>query len=340
MTVRSALIRFAIFAAVMLVLLAALYVVFAQIRIHDTQDYHAEFANVSDLREGQKVRVAGVEVGKVSAIRIVDAQTAIVDFYAERDQALTRSTTATVRYQNLVGDRYLELGQGPGDTTILPPGGTIPRDQTAPSLDLDTLLNGFRPLFKALDPGQVNSLSSSLVEVLQGQAGAVQAILAQTASLTSSLADRDQLIGSVIDNLNSLLGTLVEHRAPLSDSIDKLQQLTSGLAEQSGPISSALDSINTATGTIADLLVQARPDLQSALNEGGRTAAMLNGSDALASTLDRLPNAYRKLARIGTYGNFFNLYICDITIKYNGPHGDPVYTPLTGQNTGRCAPNP
>lgn len=340
MTVRPALIRFAAFAAVMLVLLAALYVVFAQIRISDTAAYHADFANVSGLREGEKVRIAGVEVGKVSAIRVVDTDTAVVDFYVESDQALTRGSRATVRYQNLVGDRYLELGQGPGDTTILRPGETIPRDQTAPSLDLDALLNGFRPLFKALDPGQVNKLSSSLVEVLQGQAGAVQSILTQTASLTSALADRDQLIGSVIDNLNSLLGTLVEHREPLSGSIDKLQQLTSGLAAQADPISQAVESINTASGTVADLLVETRGDLQGTLTQAGATASILAGSGALANTLDRLPDAYRKLARIGAYGNFFNLYICDITIKYNGPNGDPIYTPLLGQNTGRCTPNP
>ena len=65
----------------------------------------------------------------------------------------------------------------------------IPLTQTAPALDLAVLFNGFRPLFQALDPADVNSLAQHIVQVLQGEAGTVGTLLARTASLTNALAD-------------------------------------------------------------------------------------------------------------------------------------------------------
>ena len=76
---------------------------------------------------------------------------------------------ATIKYQNLIGDRYLEISDGPGDPHELRSGATIPRDRTSPALDLDALIGGFRPLLKAIDPQDVNGISQALIEVFQGQ---------------------------------------------------------------------------------------------------------------------------------------------------------------------------
>src|SRR3546814_19361494 len=78
----------------------------------------------------------------------------------------------------------------------------MPVDQTSPALDLDLLLGGFKPLLRSLDPQQVNDLSGALLQVLQGQGGTLVSLLGNTSSFTSTLADRDQLIGDVITNLN------------------------------------------------------------------------------------------------------------------------------------------
>src|SRR3546814_20306036 len=73
---------------------------------------------------------------------------------------------------------------------------TIPVANTEPALDLTTLFNGFKPLFTALDPDQVNELSMNLVQVLQGEGGTVASLLENTASLTGTMAGRDDLIRS------------------------------------------------------------------------------------------------------------------------------------------------
>src|SRR4029078_2636290 len=120
-------------------------------------------------------------------------------------------TTASVRYLNLIGDRYLELKRGESDKR-LSAGGTIPPEHPEPALDLDALIGGFRPLFRALDPDKVNNIAQSIITIFQGQGGTINDILDQTGQLTSALADRDQAIGDVIRNLNNVLDTTVKHQ--------------------------------------------------------------------------------------------------------------------------------
>ena len=133
----------------------------------------------------------------------------MVQFAADDSVVLTEGTRALVRYQDVVGHRYLELQEGAGGLNRLLPGQTIHVDHTEPALDLDALIGGFRPLFRALDPVQVNALSGQLIQAFQEQGTAINAFLAQTATVTNTLADRDELIGQVIDNLNTVLKYLV-----------------------------------------------------------------------------------------------------------------------------------
>ncbi|MCK0517362.1 MCE family protein [Williamsia sp. DF01-3] len=329
--------KFMAFATVMVLVLAILVVVFGQFRFGSSNSYSARFTSVSGLKSGQFVRIAGVDVGRVKEVRVVDGTAAQVDFTLDSSVDLTRASRAAVRYQNLIGDRYLEIMEGAGDPLRLAPGGQIPIEQTAPALDLDALIGGFRPLLKALDPDQVNTVSMSLVQVFQGQGGSIASILRHTAEVTNALADRDALIGSVIKNLNDLLGTVSRHNEQFDNGIDKLQQLISGLSERSDQLTSAVAGISNASETIASLLDKTRPDIANDVSQINRVATTVNNDyDYVDNLLTELPQSYRTLSRLGLYGNFFTFFLCDATLKVNGPQGDPVYIDIIGQRAGRC----
>ena len=198
----------------------------------ETKTYHAEFTNVTGLETGDFVRIAGVEVGKVKDVAIQPDATALVDFTADRSVVLTEGSRAVIRYDDLIGGRYLALEEGAGGTTRLKPGDTIPLARTSPALDLDALIGGFRPLFRALDPDQVNALSGQLIQALQGQGATISSFLAQTAALTNTLADRDQLIGQVITNLNIVLGSLGDQSDQFDKAVDALSELVQGLPDR------------------------------------------------------------------------------------------------------------
>lgn len=327
---------------VLLLFTVMIIVVFGQVRFDRTTGYSALFTNASGLRAGEFVRAAGVEVGKVSKVTLIDGdRRVLVDFTVERSLSLDQATSASVRYLNLIGDRYLELKRGDSGR-LLAPGATIPLEHTQPALDLDALIGGFRPLFKALDPDKVNKIAQSIITVFQGQGATISDILDQTASLTTTLADRDRAIGEIINNLNTVLATTVKHEKEFDGTVDKLEVLITGLKNRADPLAAAVAHIGGAAGTLADLLGEDRPLLHSTVGYlEGIQQPIINELPTLDDVLRKLPDAYRIIGRAGgTYGDFFNFYLCDLSLKVNGLQpGGPVRTvKLFGQPTGRCMP--
>jgi phospholipid/cholesterol/gamma-HCH transport system substrate-binding protein len=342
MKITGTAIKLGIFSLVLLLFTAAIIVVFGQMRFDRTTGYSAIFSNASGLRQGQFVRASGVEVGKVSKLELIDGGSKVrVDFNVERSLQLFDGSTAAVRYLNLIGDRYMELKRGDSDKR-LPAGGTIPLERTQPALDLDALIGGFRPVFRALDPDKVNNIAQSIITIFQGEGGTINDILDQTASLTSALADKDQAIGEVIKNLNTVLDTAVKHQQQFDDTLQNFEKLITGLKNREDPIASSVANISNAAGTIADLLSDNRPLLQSTItNLEGVQQPLVDQKAQLNDILVRLPTAFNIIGRAGgIYGDFFNFYACDISLKLNGLQpGGPVRTvKLFSQPSGRCTP--
>lgn len=335
----ATLIRVGAFLTVCALGVFALLAVFANLRFGEGKNYRAEFTDISGLKSGDFVRIAGVEVGQVGDITISPDAVVLVNFGADDSVVLTEGSRAIIRYDNLIGDRYLELVEGAGSTVPLAADATIPLERTQPALDLDELIGGFRPLFKALDPEQVNLLSGQLIQVFQGQGATISSFLTQTAAITGTLADRDELIGQVIVNLDSVLDSIGGQGEQFDKAVTSLSELVSGLAERRSDITGAVAYANEAAGTVADLLTEARPPLHEVVTHTDRVAGLIVADhEYLDNLLNTLPDKYRLLARQGMYGDYFSFYICDLVLKLNGKGGQPVYTKLASQTTGRCAP--
>ena len=294
---------------------------------------------MSGLEGGNFVRIAGVEVGKVKNIAIQPDSTVLVEFTADDSVVLTEGSRAAIRYDDLIGGRYLALEEGAGGVKRLNPGDTIPLSRTEPALDLDALIGGFRPLFRALDPDQVNALTGQLIAAFQGQGGTIGSFLTQAAALTNTLADRDQLIGQVIINLNTVLGSLGDQSDQFAKAVDSLSELVDGSAspqaghQQRGGVrqrGGRVDRRPAGAGAPAAEEGGAR-DRSDRRARAGRPRL-------LRQLAQHLPDAYQILNRQGLYGDFFSFYLCDIVLKLNGKGGQPVYVKVAGQDTGRCTP--
>jgi phospholipid/cholesterol/gamma-HCH transport system substrate-binding protein len=345
MKITGTVIRLSIFSLVLLLFTVMIFVVFGQLRFDRTNGYSAEFSNISGLRAGQFVRASGVEIGKVSEVRLVDGGARVrVDFSVDRSVPLYQSTTAQIRYLDLIGNRYLELkrGDGEGADKVMPPGGFIPLARTTPALDLDALVGGFKPLFRALDPEKVNTIATALITVFQGQGGTINDILEHTAQLTSTIGERDQAIGEVVKNLNIVLDTTVRHRAQFDQTVNNLEILITGLKDHADPLAAGTAHISNGAGTVADLLAEDRALLHKSINYlDAIQQPLIDQRDQLNDFLHKVPTALNLIGRgIGSYGDFVNFYACDINLKINGLQaGGPVRTVrLFNQPSGRCSP--
>lgn len=332
--------RLAVFAAVCLAGLLLLVASFGELRFGGEKSrYFAQFNDVSGLETGKHVRIAGVEVGQVKNISINPDATVRVEFSADKSVMFTEGTRAAIKYNDLFGDRYLAIEEGTGGVRVLNPGDTIPLSRTEPALDLDALLGGFRPLFRALSPDQVNELSGQLLRAFQGQGPTIGSFLNQAAAVTNTLADRDILIGQLIDNLNVVLGSLGGQTKQLDKAVTSLSQLIRGLSERRVDISNAVAYTNSASGSIADLLSQSREPFQKVVHEADRVAEIVKADEEYFDRfLNALPDKYQALNRQALYGDYFSFYLCDAVLKLNGKGGQPVYVKVASQTTGRCAP--
>ncbi len=331
-------VKFGVFAVVMVLLSAALFAIFGQYRTGSANGYSAVFTDASSLKSGDSVRVAGIRVGTVNGVSLQPDNTVLVNFDAARDVMLTSGTKVAVRYLNLVGDRYLELLDGPGSTRIQPPGSQIGSDRTEPALDLDLLLGGLKPVIQGLNPQDVNALTNSLIQILQGQSGNVESLFAKTSSFTNALADNGQTVQQLIDNLNDVVATVAKDGDKFSGAIDRLEQLITGLSQDRDPIGEAIEALDNGTASLADLLTQARPPLAGTVDQLNRVAPLLDKDKALLDiALQKAPDNYRKLVRLGAYGSWVNQYLCGLSFRVTDLQGRTAVFPWIKQDTGRCA---
>ena len=338
---RSMMVKVGIFTVTMLLVAAGLVVVFGEFRFGPSNTYHANFIDATRLKGGQKVRIAGVPVGSVKDVKLNPNNTVDVAFTVDKRYTLYSSTRAVIRYDNLVGDRFLEITSGPGELRKLRPGATIDQQHTQPALDLDALLGGLRPVLKGLDANKVNTISSYVIELLQGQGGALSNLLTDAGAFGSTLGARDKVIGDVISNLNAVLGTVDAKGAQFSTSVDELQKLITGLAQGRDAVAGAIPPLASTTSDLTEFLKRGRRPLQGNIENIRPLATEIDDRKAeVNNDIEQLGEDYLRLSALGAYGAYFNIYFCTVSLKINGPAGSDILIPMGGQpdpSKGRCA---
>jgi phospholipid/cholesterol/gamma-HCH transport system substrate-binding protein len=314
-SVRGPLLKLTVVALVSVLAIALIYSTLRNTVRGDTTDYVAEFADVTGLREGDDVRMAGVKVGRIESMAL-NGTRADVSFSVQSDQTVFENTRALIRYQNLVGQRYLALMPGEGATRPLSAGATIPPQRTEPSLDLTALLNGFEPLFAMLQPDDLNRLSTTIIQALQGEGPALNSLLEQSAQLSTRFADRDQVLGNVLTGLTNVLGHLASKGPEFDELLAQAQRLVSGINGHSDQIFGSLQKIDTASQSVSGLLGDIRPALRTDLARFNQVAGLfLHEGPAVEGTVRALPGFLGGLARVSQYGSWLNLYACSLDVN-------------------------
>ena len=336
------LVKLGLFAAITIAATSVLAISIANSNLSSTNDYTARFSDATLLLPGDDVRIAGVRVGQVEDVSIVDRKQAEVKFSVAAGRKLPAGVTAQIKFRNLVGQRYIALGQGVSKdpNAILKAGGNIPIERTKPALDLTELFNGFKPLFRALNPNDVNKLSYELIQVLQGEGGTVETLLAHTASLTTAIADKDQVIGELINNLNGVLDTVNARGTQLSDLIATLQELVSGLSQDRKPIGDAIDALGGLATTTSGLLEEARAPLKQDIANLGVLTDKLNAQEKeVEHFIQFLPVKTATLTRTVSYGSWFNFFLCSAegAVVIPGLINQPINIPVSKANLARCS---
>ena len=315
MSIRGPLIKLIIFTIISVFVTLLVAVTIGASQFGSKHEYHALVSNVTGLLPGDDVRVAGVLVGRVDGVSAKNG-VADVTFSVDSDVRLPQNVLFEVRYKNLIGQRYISLVEQQGNSAFLKPGDTIPLKDSVPPLDLDALFNGFKPLFVALTPHDINQFAGEIISVLQGEGGTVDQLLAHTASLTDAVATRDAEIGAIISNLNTVVGTIAGRGQALGNLVGNLQRFATNLAADRQTLSNSIGAIDDLAASSAKLLHDIRPGLDPDLYYLNNVLGTLVDNKAnLDKTLKMLPGLLNHWGRAMSYGTWLNVYVCDFVYR-------------------------
>lgn len=321
---RAVAVKFLLFAVVAGLLLVLLVNTMLNGLGEDSRHFDAQFTDVSGLRIGDDVKVAGVRVGRVSSIDAT-AKGATVGFELRTQQPLLTTTEVVMRYQNLIGQRYLALVQGAQRGEVMKADSTVPVDRTDPGFDLTELLNGFRPLFEILKPADVNRLATSIVRVLQGEGGTVEGLLQETTKLTNFVSGRDQLYGEVLTNLTPVLDNLAGQDDELSTTIRELKDLMFGLARDRRSIGESIDGVSRLVGSTSQFLRDVRSPAVNTIHRFVTVSKMLADTrNQLNDAIAEFSHIFEGLGRAGSYQNALNVYPCSFLLAIGHQEINPA----------------
>jgi phospholipid/cholesterol/gamma-HCH transport system substrate-binding protein len=203
----GALWRSVLAAAVSIVLLIVIANVITQPVDVTTRTYTADFTDASGLHEGADVRVHGVRVGKVDALRLKRSDgrsLAEVTMTMDKRFAVVPTSRMAIKFQALTGLRYVDV-VGAAEASAAPTSITmLPTAMTEPSFDVTVLFNGLQPVLAALNPDQINTFTDNVASFLAGDGDGLGPMLDSIRQLTSLVSNRGDVISTLMQNLRTL----------------------------------------------------------------------------------------------------------------------------------------
>lgn len=323
-----------LFAAFALLLTALVAGTLSRGALGSTHSYSALFTDASGLQSGDDVRIAGVRVGRVTDIKL-DGKVARVTFDLQTDEHVYANTTAAIDYLNLMGQRYvnLRLSGAPGQT--LSSGTTIPLNRTSVGLDLTAMFNAFRPLFQLIKPSDVNVLAGDIVQVLQGEGGAVQDLVNQTAQMTKTLANRDQVIGAVITNVSAVMQTVSDQRTEVASIITQLNGLTTTVAQHRNEIASTIDAAQGLVTSVSGLINALKDPLNADVSSlAAWSTSFAKQTPKLAQALSDTQLLLLTYIKTLGLGSYLNTYVCNALIQVGNAPAQNAN--ISNQHSERC----
>ncbi|MFB7873705.1 MlaD family protein [Nocardia sp. NPDC056064] len=299
MTIRRAAWGMGLFTTVVVLLLVGVVLVIDRPVAGRTDSYDALFTDANGLKVGDDVRMYGVRVGRVGKIRL-DGTLARVHVVLDTTAPVYDNSRFAIRYQNLTGQRYVDLQQPPHPGTRLGGGGrTIDTDRTVPSFDVTATFNGLQPILTTMSPQAINQLTASLVALVEGDGSGLGPAMAALETLALHADGRQQVLRTLIENLAQvsakvggraqylvpLLARLTDIFQALQSNIGGLEQFVSAMPSILGPLDRLLSSVGLDDGDDVDALIRrVFPEPGQAVNALEALPSLLAGLDAVART--------------------------------------------------------
>jgi phospholipid/cholesterol/gamma-HCH transport system substrate-binding protein len=281
--------------------------------LDDSYKVTATFTDVTGLLINDNVKVAGVKVGKVTSIKVVDGK-AKVTMRVKHQLKLPVDSEAAIRWRNLLGQRYLYLYPGTASTTLRP--GEAIRKTTS-VVDLGELLNRLGPIVAAIDPAKVNTFLDTVVGALNGNEVKIGQSLDALAEIAATLGERDQAIGRLIENIDTVAAAVGDRDREIREVIDNLVLITKAFNDNVDVLDRASVELADYNGHLAEILSHNRAQIDSILtNLTTITNTVGDKLPTVEHIVAGLDDGVLRLAEVSQYGEWLDQSIVCIKVGY------------------------
>lgn len=261
----------------------------------------ARFDDVAGLVDGDDVRLAGLPVGRVAGIDVEDGN-AVVRFVVDGTVTLPADTAVSVRWRNLIGQRYLALRPGTAPARL---GDGDEVTVTDDVVDLGRIVNQLSPLAQAVGPDQVNRILGALVVAFEGNDAAFDTLTADLGSLAAALADRGALLGQMQADYATITDAVASRDAQIAAMVTNLSAITGTLDATDRLIDTALAEFARFAHGTETVLARSREDLGAVLEQlpvlTGTAVANLDQIELAVRTLPPMMDAVLPTINRGPY---------------------------------------
>lgn len=265
-----------------------------------------ELVDAGGLEPGDRVEVAGVQVGTVESLRI-DGDRVVAELDVDPGIRLGSDTRASVRVGNLLGSKYVELTpRGSGRLAD----DRIPVARTEPAYDVVHAFGELSQTVDAIDTDQLETALDSIAETFRGSSDDVDAALRGLTTISETIAERDVEVTSLLDRSNRLAGTLDASRDDLSALVRDAALLLAEVDRRRDSLDGLIEHTRTLTRELEGLVADNREKLAPTLAELERVTSLLERrQDDLSDTLHSVARFARVFSNTIGSGPWFDSYI-------------------------------
>lgn len=271
--------------------------------------YTAEFLQAASLRAGNPITIAGIEVGRVSSIKL-DGDHVEAGLTVRDNIALGKDTKAVIKVMTILGSRYLELlPDGAGSL----PGNTINLAHTEVPYDLQSLLEDATTTFEQVDSDQFAQSLAVLGRQLDGVPPLVPQAMANLHTLSTITADRRDQLGTLLKSTERVVNTLRRQQTNLGNLMDQGQDLLGHLVAREATFHAMLAALSHLVDQLDKIVVNDRPMLDELFtNLHDLTNMVGQHDDLLRNLLQVAPVPLRGMTNATGYGP---------VVEFNLPNG-------------------
>ncbi len=293
-----------------------------------TYKINALFRDAAGIQADDKVRVAGLEAGRVKGVEVQGGIVA-VELGVNRGVELTKDTRAEIIVETLLGKRSVNLvtdfaprslAQNVGQQELLQDGDTIPLNRTTTPIDIVRLNDISVKLAEESDPVALNEFLKDLSQITAGKQKQVRQLVTGLRDVLRAVDSRKEQLARLVSSLRVLFTTLGERRETLVSFIDSFRTVFNRLALRQRELATLLRATDSASHETANLVSRNRPVLDATLNNLRVVMETLGRHQLdLAATVSYLEDSvqgYHSVAR--QKGS------CGIEDSFNCREGQPV----------------